>query len=180
MEEKNVVKLWDNSSSSSNAPLRRPNTSNIERPQQTQESMSSGQGNAQNTQNVDISILSKTTLSVDAKEWLPANYNKNGTAAPISSVQNRLQRIRLNTEDVQESSQAHGDQNNPLQSSNCDPTIDTTKLKEIVFALTYDPGQFDRVVGTFLDILQPYSEDIDVCNRVADMLFDSVSIFYVI
>lgn len=172
MEENHeVVKLWDGKSPSTTRPLRRPNSNAMPNPNETEPFNSSSGENVQNSE-PDMSILSKSKLSVDAKEWFPANYSKT-PAYPVSSVQKRLQSIRSNADEVQESSQSQGDQNNTVRQNDCDPTIDTMKLKEIVFQLIYDPGQFDRVLGTFLEILQPYSEEVDVCNIVADMLFDS-------
>lgn len=137
-------------------PLRRPLTN-------------SAPWNAENLAHIDVS---KSNLSADAAEWYPTpRLDQENT---VHSVQSRLQKFSIGG-DNRENHQTQGDQKYMTQKQETDPTEDTTKLKEIIYQLTYDPGQFDTVFETFIDIIKPYSEDLDVCNTVADMLFDSVS-----
>lgn len=180
--KEDVVKLWDGNSPSGNPPLRRPNQNANSRPQ----SSNGGQQQAASRQqqdhaadqaageDVDLSILNTTTLSVDAKEWFPPNYSAAAPAAAVVSVQSRLERIRLNEQGGPQHPPAAVNGNAEINGVGMNPDEDTHKLKEIVTMLTYDPGRFDDAVSTFLSILQPYTDDIEVSNSTADLLFETV------
>lgn len=82
METPKVIQLWDGGSDDVQ-PLRKPNTTtnqakeNSNTTQQkvntTHQIVESGPDDAKS---VDLDILNTSSLSVDAKEWFPANYGQ--------------------------------------------------------------------------------------------------------
>lgn len=169
MEDKHQVgKLWDPNDTQSR-PLRRPNASVTS----TNISENAPLNVQPSPQTVDIS---HSKLSVHAEEWYPKNYYSSAPPSSVqslSSVQERLQKIKLS------SSTGHNEAEG-IEAASIDErdSVYTTKLREIVSSLTYDPGRFDDLVLDFMNILQPYADNILVCNDVAEMLFNTVSNIY--
>lgn len=52
--------------------------------------------------------------------------------------------------------------------------LDKGRLKDMITALTYDPGRFDDLVHSFVNILESYSNNLNVCEFAAELLFRTV------
>lgn len=112
---------------------------------------------------------------MDAKEWFPPNYNKNITSdsSNSKSVQNRLLKFKAPAEAAVNVSNGE----DSLQSSDFildEPTKDLSKLQVIICTLIEDPGQYDDLIGTFIETLGPYYEDVNIVSTTTNLIFSQV------
>lgn len=178
--QKNTI-LWDGQETQE-APLRRPrevpNVTNalgnlsLDSNNSNNEPVSSSlQVQTENIQNNLANIISHSTLSADAVEWYPANFRQ------VSSIQSRLSRVKVHEPEQNEQEQETDDAD---ANYTCDVAINITRMKEIINAITYDPGQFETLVDAFLEIVTPHFQDVDTVDTLADMIFDQVFFFILI
>lgn len=169
MEKSEIVKLWDGSNNSL-PPLIKTNLNNQTVALNTSSSaIQKKEEEKEDAKDVDLSILNKSILSADAKEWFPSNYNTG-----VYQIQEGFRSMGIN-----EGEERGNDGNDGVLEQNelnSDPVMDTIQLKDMISTLILDPGRFDDIVHLFLDLLGPYSNKLDVCNSVAELLFKTVSI----
>lgn len=180
--QKNAI-LWIEQNESEDSPLRRPNEptnvinqmnnltldSNNTTRNNEQLSMTTASSSPNTTTNNVVqsenltNIISTSRLSVNAREWYPRNFTQQST-----SIQNRLNRIKHESEQQQQAQQSNEIENN------YDAAITITRVKEIINAITYDPGKFETLLDSILEIVQPYYEDVDTVDSLADTIFEQV------
>ncbi|XP_022917384.1 uncharacterized protein [Onthophagus taurus] len=137
-------KLWE--SDKEYKPLRHPSSN--DKNHLTDSSMSS---------DGDYCNSSKTPLRAEAKEWFPRGYTPQQQTPHVASghsIDDRLKKIRLGE-----------------PPSEPDPAFDQSHLESILQSLTYDPGQFDNLLETLMDLLEPHFSDVNISQVAADMVF---------
>ena len=163
--------LW-NPSSSDNRPLRRPNMVTVNSIIDTSmcESIQSQpvQGNSDSSLD-PYDILKKTTLSVNAKEFVPLTHTLRAPEIMSkTSAQSRLERVR------NASNHENDRPLEPIVTNYSQEQIDyyNERLYSIVQTLTYDPGQFDDLSQTFLDVYLEYTEEVEGSLNAVEIVFD--------
>lgn len=117
------------------------------------------------TETLQNNIISTSKLSVNAREFYPRDF------VQPTSIQNRLNRRKVNETDQN----VHQQHSNDLELSYVhDAAINITRLKEIVNAVTYDPGKFERLLDAFMEIVAPHFEEVSTVDALADMIYDQV------
>lgn len=166
MDNQGAARMWDCDSNVSQdpPPLRRPNiSSNVANNPQTCEDLPEQLNNelhiSYQEENNFVNQVRNSKLSAEAKEFYPANCSY--------SIQQRLTRFRIS-----EPSPEHS-----VSEVKQDVDIDIARLKEILNSLTYDPGKFDELLESFIDILAPYFEDISMITNTTEMILEQVSLY---
>lgn len=122
------------------------------------------QENIANSSNVsNLDIVKKSTLSVDAKEFFPANFNvvSSSTSAPSKSIQDRLKKYKPIENNYSESSSRN----------------EFDFLYNSLELLTVKPGKFDNVVPDLIEHLEPYFNDVESVSKITEVLFNQVFTF---
>lgn len=125
-----------------------------------------------NELNSTDSIVSKSKLSAEAKEFVPKGIY--GPVPTIKSVQNRLERPRSHQQAPQSNNitatQHPSDINN---GSNLNDYFNELEhLREVIVLLTSNPGKFDEKVPALLDNLRTCLDDSQMMDAVVQCIVD--------
>ncbi|KAF5304138.1 hypothetical protein FQA39_LY01923 [Lamprigera yunnana] len=139
--------LWDENDSI--APLRRPFVADVNT----------------NTLHGDDG---KSSLNAFAKEWFPPDYKQNNTKG--RSVQDRLQRNRSQPDIPMAMTTNEDALCYNADEDNYDQRESLQQLEEIMSNLVVDPGHFDNLLDSFLEILDPYYNDVSFVAYIAESI----------
>lgn len=117
--------------------------------------------NENNINNISrADLVKRSTLSVDAKEFYPANFNlaQNTSQGTTKSLQDRLNKYK----------NIEPQQNNKRE---------LDYLFETIILLTNKPGKFDSTLPALVETLKPHFNDPEFITKITQEIFEQVKIY---